>query len=94
MKAYLKDRFKDKVMIITGSSRGIGKETAIRAALEGGKVVLCGRRKSLGDEIVTNIKEKGGEAIFVQGDLTKEESAIKLVETAVNTYVNMKSNNF
>ena len=42
MESYLKDRFKDKVMIITGSSRGIGKETAIRAALEGGKVVLCG----------------------------------------------------
>lgn len=40
MKTILKDRFKDKVMIVTGASQGIGKETAIRAAEEGAKVVL------------------------------------------------------
>lgn len=40
MKTILKDRFKDKVMIVTGASQGIGKETAIRASEEGAKVVL------------------------------------------------------
>lgn len=86
MNQIYENRFKDKVIIVTGATSGIGKETAIRAAMEGGKVVLCGRRKSLGDEIVKEIKAKGGEAIFVQTDLTQEESAINLVKTAVNTY--------
>lgn len=86
MNKIYKDRFKNKVIIVTGATSGIGKETAIRAAIEGAKVVLSGRRKNLGDEIVEEIKKEGGEAIFVQADLTKEESAIKLVETAVNTY--------
>lgn len=80
------DRFKDKVIIVTGATSGIGKETAIRAAMEGGKVVLAGRREKLGNEVVTEIKEKGGNAIFVQADLSKEEDAEKLVKEAVNTY--------
>lgn len=86
MNKIYKDRFKDKVVIVTGATSGIGKETAIQAAMEGAKVVLAGRRKNLGDELVVEIKEKGGEAIFVQADLSKEECVIELIDTAVNTY--------
>ncbi len=80
------DRFKDKVIIVTGATSGIGKETAIRAAMEGGKVVLAGRREKLGNEVIAEIKEKGGNAIFVQADLSREEDAAKLIKEAVNTY--------
>lgn len=86
MNTIYRDRFKDKVMIVTGATSGIGKETAIRASLEGAKVVLAGRRKELGDKIVEEIKEQGGEASFVQVDLSKEDSALKLVNAAVDIY--------
>lgn len=86
MSRIYENRFKDKVIIVTGATSGIGKETAIRAAMEGGKVVLCGRRKNLGEEVVNSIREEGGEAIFVQADLTKEDDAISLVEAAVAAY--------
>lgn len=86
MNRIYKDRFKDKVIIVTGATSGIGKETAILAGMEGAKVVVSGRRKNLGEGVVEEIRSKGGEAIFVQADLSKEEDAINLVETAVNTY--------
>ena len=40
---YFEDRFKDKVMIITGYATGIGRATAIRASKEGAKLVLVNR---------------------------------------------------
>lgn len=86
MNKIYKDRFKDKVMIVTGATSGIGKETAIRAAMEGAKVVLAGRRKNLGDEIVQQIKSAGGDASFVQADLSKEDSAIELINKTVDIY--------
>ena len=86
MDRIYKDRFKDKVIIVTGATSGIGKETAMRAAMEGGKVVLAGRRKELGEEIVSEIKNRGGEASFVQVDLSKEECAKELIDKAVDIY--------
>ena len=44
-----KDRFKDKVMILTGAARGIGRTTAIRAAQEGAKMVLADRLAEEGE---------------------------------------------
>lgn len=86
MDRIYKDRFKDKVIIITGATSGIGKETAIRAAMEGGKIVLAGRRKELGAEIVAEIKNRGGEASFIQVDLSKEESAQELINKTIDIY--------
>lgn len=86
MNRIYKDRFKDKVIIVTGATSGIGKETAMQAAMEGAKVVLAGRRKALGEEIVSEIKMRGGEASFVQVDLSKEESAKELIDKTVDIY--------
>lgn len=86
MSMIFENRFKDKVMIVTGATSGIGKATAIRAALEGAKVVLVGRRELLGLEIVKEIKNRGGEATFLTLDLSTEEAAKKLVEETINTY--------
>lgn len=54
MKQIYPNRFKDKVMIITGSARGIGTATALRAAQEGAKLVLADRLEKKAGRYWTN----------------------------------------
>ena len=78
-----------KVAIVTGASRGIGKEIAKLFAAEGAKVVCAARTLNEGDSVlegslsttVSVIQEAGGIALAVQTDLTKEEECTRLVET-------------
>ena len=86
MKQIYPNRFKDKVMIITGSARGIGTATALRAAQEGAKLVLADRLEKAGGQVLDQLKALGGDAIFLHLDLSEEEDAAKLVQAAVNTY--------
>jgi len=65
---------------------GIGRATAILFAQEGATVVAADIRPRAGEKTVDMIRESGGEAIFVQGDVTKAEDAKRMVETAVSTY--------
>ncbi|MGL4773912.1 MAG: SDR family NAD(P)-dependent oxidoreductase [Clostridium sp.] len=83
---YFKGRFDDKVMIITGAATGIGKATAIRAAQEGAKLVLVDIKKEEGEETLKTVLSNNGEAIFIQLDLSKEESAEKMVAAALEKY--------
>lgn len=85
MKTILKDRFKNKVMIVTGASRGIGKETAVRAAKEGAKVVIVDLRDE-GKDVTDKINNNGGKAIFIKANLTNEDEVKSLVEKTVNTF--------
>ena len=86
MNLIFENRFKDKVIIVTGATSGIGKATAIRAAREGGKVILTGRRENLGLEIVDVIKKNGGEAAFLKLDLSKEEACKSLIDETIKIY--------
>jgi len=58
---------KDKVAIVTGASQGIGKAIAIAFAAEGAKVVATARNLTNLEQTVSEIKQKGGQAIAVQG---------------------------
>jgi len=60
---------KDKVIVITGGTGVLGACIGEYLALQGAKVVLMGRRKDEGEEIVKNIAAKGGEAIFLVTDV-------------------------
>lgn len=77
---------KGKVAIITGASSGIGADTARVFAAEGAKVVVSARRLENLHALVKEIKANGGEAFAVQIDVTKEEDAKKLVDTALKQY--------
>ncbi|KUP09878.1 short-chain dehydrogenase [Bacillus coahuilensis m2-6] len=79
-------KLEGKVGVITGSADGIGKATALRFAKEGAKVVVSDVNEKLGQQVVEQIKESGGEAIFVKTDVTVFEEMEALVEAAVETF--------
>lgn len=79
-------RFKDKVAIVTGATKGIGEATAKEFAKEGAKVVVTGRTVELGEKVVAEIKEAGGEAIFVRGDISQPDDVNNLVQKTVEAF--------
>jgi NAD(P)-dependent dehydrogenase (short-subunit alcohol dehydrogenase family) len=79
-------RLQNKVAIVTGSTSGIGEATAKLFAAEGAKVVVVGRRRENGERIVDSINSQGGEAIFVQTDMTNEEQIINLVDSTLKEF--------
>lgn len=80
------NRFENKVVLITGGATGIGLATAIRFAGEGAKVVIASRSKSAGQSAVDAIKSSGGEATFIQTDVTQEAQIEALMQKTVETY--------
>jgi len=77
---------KDKVAAITGASRGIGRSIALFLAGEGAKIVASARNSAELEKLVAEIKEKGGEAIAVAGDVAVTADADRLVDAAVAAY--------
>jgi NAD(P)-dependent dehydrogenase (short-subunit alcohol dehydrogenase family) len=75
-----------KVAVITGSTAGIGKAGAIAFAQEGAKVVVSGRNRQRGEEVVGIIKGQGNEASFVSADMLVVADIERLVKKAVSTY--------
>lgn len=64
---------KNKVVIITGASSGIGKATALLLAESGAKIVLAARNQEKLEKVVNEIKEKNGEAVYKVTDVSKRE---------------------
>ena len=80
-------KLSDKVIIVTGGSRGIGKEIAIQLAKEGVKLVL---NYVSNDKAASKTKDEilalGGEAIIVKADVSRKEEAIKIFDTAISNF--------
>lgn len=80
-------KLNDQVALITGSSRGIGKATAIALANEGAKVVVnYARNSEAANAVVKEIIENGGEAIAVSGDVSKPEAVDNLIKTTMDKW--------
>ena len=79
-------RLLDKVAIITGSARGIGKVAAKLFAAEGARVVVADIDETGGRQTVAEIEAADGQAIFQKTDLTDAWQVEQLIGTVVNAF--------
>ena len=79
-------RLKDKVIIVTGASSGLGAATALRLAAEGAKVVIAARRRDRGEQVLAEIAAAGGEGLFVATDVNVTADVAALVAAAVDRF--------
>ena len=78
----LSSQFKDKVVVVTGSTQGSGAETAKLFAYRGAKgITLCGRKEKEGNNIKEEIEKIGSECIFVKADLFEEKDCRNIIES-------------
>jgi 3-oxoacyl-[acyl-carrier protein] reductase len=80
-------KFKNKTVLITGSSRGIGKATAIAFAQEGANVVVNYiKNKTAGESVVAEIKKLGANAIAIQADVANENDIKRMIKETVKHF--------
>lgn len=78
--------FKDKTIVITGASSGIGEAMARVYAAQGARVVLGARNAQRLEELVAEIRTAGGQAAWCAVDVTDAEQCKALIDTAVATF--------
>ena len=80
-------RLKNKVALVTGSSRGVGRAVTLGFAAEGAKVVVnYTSNEKAANEVVKAVQALGSEAVAVKADVAKKEEVDKLVGAAVKTF--------
>ena len=77
---------KDKVVIITGGSSGIGKACAFKFAAQGARVVISARSAENLKQVEAELLAKGAEVLAVVGDVSKEEDCVRLINEALNRF--------
>ena len=75
-----------KTAIITGGTSGIGRATALLFGAEGASVVFSGRRTQLGLALEAQLRQQGGQALYVETDHTRADQCARLVESAARTF--------
>jgi NADP-dependent 3-hydroxy acid dehydrogenase YdfG len=82
----MKNLFRDKVIIVTGASSGIGESIALEFAKYGSKVVLAARSEKKLSEIVKRINNDGLSAIYIKTDVSIEDDCKRLIDKTVDKY--------
>ena len=77
---------KNKVIIVTGGSKGIGAGIVRAVAEEGGIPVIVGRSGKEGHNLVSEIKENGGQALFIEHVLGKADTCASVIQQVVDTF--------
>jgi NAD(P)-dependent dehydrogenase (short-subunit alcohol dehydrogenase family) len=72
------DQLKERIVLITGASRGIGRATAMEAARRGATVIGLARTQSDLETLDDEIKSFGGRAVLIPADLTQEDGIVRL----------------
>lgn len=76
----------NKVALITGGSSGIGKATAMAFAAQGAKVVIASRNEARGQEATQEIRQAGGEALWVQADVSQAAQVEGMVKKTIQAF--------
>jgi len=71
---------------VTGGGKGIGEATCVLFAEEGAKVVVADIDRDAGEGTVATIKENGGQAVFVEADVSQEEGAKSIADAAAKAF--------
>ena len=80
-------RLENQIALVTGANSGIGKAVALELAREGAKVVVNWVfDEEAADEVVSQIKEKGGQAIHIKADVSKEEEVLSMFSKIIETH--------
>ncbi|KTD50170.1 3-hydroxybutyrate dehydrogenase [Legionella quinlivanii] len=79
-------KLQNKVAVVTGAASGIGKEIALLYASEGAKVVIADLNLDQAEQVVSEIKSKGGEAMAVAMDVTNEQQVDEGIESVVKKF--------
>lgn len=79
-------RLKGKVAVITGANSGIGRATARLFGREGAKVVCCDIQETITPRIDEVIKKEGGQAVFANIDVTKQQDCDRMLTTALENF--------
>lgn len=79
-------KLKNKVAVITGASRGIGKSIAEHYAAEGAKLVISARNPESLGATRDELKAKGAEVISVMADVSREEDVVTLMKAAIEAF--------
>jgi len=75
-----------RVALVTGGGQGIGAAICRRLAADGAKVVIAEINEKTGKDVEKEIKSSGGQAIFVQTDVTKYDSVERMVQTTIGQF--------
>ena len=87
MTVIRKGRLQDKIAIITGASRGIGRATALAFGREGANVVVnYNRSKTKAEDVVNEIRQYGGSAFSFQADVGRREAVMEMVRKTIDEY--------
>jgi NAD(P)-dependent dehydrogenase (short-subunit alcohol dehydrogenase family) len=79
-------RLAGKSGVVTGTSRGLGREILLAAAAEGAGVVAVARNAEAGEAAVEEVRAAGGDAVFLQGDVRNEQDVVAAIECCVAEY--------
>ncbi|QQS10997.1 MAG: glucose 1-dehydrogenase [Rhodospirillales bacterium] len=78
--------FKDKVALVTGGGNGIGRASSLGFASRGAKVVVVDRDRTGGEATAGIVRQNGGEALFVEADVTDAAATRAYVKAAIDAY--------
>jgi len=80
------DMFDGKVALVTGAASGIGRAAALLFAKHGAKVTVADMTRPAGEKVAAEIKAQGGDAIFVECDVTNHNAIRAMVKTTVDRF--------
>ena len=82
----MNQRFQNKVVLVSGTSSGIGEKVALTFAEEGAKIILSSRNTDLNEDLVRKIKKSGGKALFIKADFSIPSEVKNVVKEGVKYF--------